>query len=255
MIHALKALACQNFFRQNGTAIMDIKAILFDKDGTLFDFSATFDAATALVLDEICQGNKELVSKAAEAINYDLKTAKILPDSIVVAGTGADIAQALSPVLQIGDVERFGQGIDELYGEICINTVKTIDGVGKTLDGLHEEGILLGLVTNDTEENAISQMEQVELDHLFENIMGADSGYGQKPGSGMIDAFVGFHGLQPYQVMMVGDSVHDMDAGVAAGVVTVAVETGPATREELEPHADFVIASVNALPDLIAGRA
>lgn len=231
---------------------MDIKAILFDKDGTLIDFSATFDAATGLVLDELCQGDKELMKKAADAIAFDIEKAAVLPHSPVVAGTGADIAQALSTVLPIQDVIEFGSGIDQMYGEICVNTVAPIKGAEKALDALYGDGIILGVATNDIEQNAVEQIEVIELDHLFENIFGADSGYGGKPGTGMLDAFVSVHGLQPYQVMMVGDSIHDMEAGVAAGMVTVAVETGPADRDELEQHADFVIASIADLPALIA---
>ena len=68
----------------------------------------------------------------------------------------------------------------------------------------------------------------------------------------MLNAFVNALGLQPYQVMMVGDSVHDLEAGVAAGMVAVGVETGPASREDLEQHADFLISSVTELPALIA---
>ena len=97
-------------------------------------------------------------------------------------------------------------------------------------------------------------MEVIELDHLFENILGADSGYGAKPGTGMLDAFVATHGLQPYQVMMVGDSVHDMEAGVAAGMVTVGVESGLACRDVLGENADFLIKSIADLPNLITNN-
>lgn len=231
---------------------MDIKAVLFDKDGTLIDFAATFDAATGLVLDELCNGDQELLVKAAEAVGYDLAAKKIMPHSIVVSGTGIQLAEILSGILQVGDVEEFGNGIDRMFGEICINTVSPIDGAEKALDRLHGEGLILGMSTNDIEENAVDQMEAIQFDHMFETILGRDSGYGSKPGPGMANAFVNSLGLQPYQVMMVGDSVHDLEAGLSAGMVTVAVETGPADREELELHADFVIPSVRDLPELLA---
>jgi len=230
---------------------MDIKAILFDKDGTITDFAATFNAATKLILDEICEGNQELIKSAADVIGYDLSKGVILPHSIIVAGTGVEIAELLSTVLPIIDVVEFGQGIDMMYGEICANTVTPIKGAEKALDDLYGEGYILGIATNDAEVNAVDQMEAIEFDHLFERILGADSGFGAKPGAGMMDAFVNELGLQPYQVMMVGDSVHDLQAGIAAGMVTVAVESGPAKREELEGHADFIIASIADLPALL----
>ncbi len=231
---------------------MDIKAIIFDKDGTIADFGATFNKATKLVLDELCNGDPELMEQAAQTIDYDLSSNLISNSSVIIAGSGIDIAEALSSVLQVEDIEEFGTIIDEMYGEICLNTVEAIPGASKALEVLDEAGVILGVGTNDSEENAINQMEALEIDHLFESISGADSGYGAKPGSGMIDAFVERLGLRPEQVLMVGDSTHDMQAGRAAGVKTCAVETGPATREELLPHADMVLSSITELPTIIA---
>lgn len=230
---------------------MDIKAIIFDKDGTIADFSAAFNPATKLVLDELCEGDPDLLEKAAQAVHYDLVSNKVLDTSVIIAGTGVDIAEALSSVLPIEDIEEFGAGLDEMYGEICQNMIVALPGASKALETLHNANMLLGVATNDSEENAINQMEALDLDHLFEQITGADSGYGAKPDSGMIDFFVQSLGLNPSQVLMVGDSIHDMQAGKAAGVKTCAVETGPAKREELLPHADMVLASIAELPSVL----
>jgi phosphoglycolate phosphatase len=230
---------------------MDIKAIIFDKDGTIADFGVTFNRATKLVLDEICQGDPELMEQTASALDYDLSSNMIGKNSVIIAGSGVDIAEALSSVLEIEDVETYGASIDEIYGEICLNMVEALPGATKALERLNEADIPLGVATNDSEENAINQLESMEVDHLFDHIFGADSGYGPKPGTGMIDTFVEQLGLRPEQVLMVGDSIHDMEAGRAAGVKTCAVETGPATREELLPHADIVLSSISELPDYL----
>ena len=54
---------------------------------------------------------------------------------------------------------------------------------------------------------------------------------------------------------MIGDSLHDLHAGKAAGFITVGVLTGPARRGALEPHADVVLNSIAELPAWIAGQA
>lgn len=227
---------------------MDIRAIIFDKDGTLADFGATFNRATRLVLDELCHGDMDLMEQAAEVLNYDLSGNLIKDNSVIIAGSGIDIAEVLSTVLPIEDVEDFGAVIDAMFGEITLNTVQALPGVQEALEHLHERQLLLGVATNDAQANAEDQLEAMQIDHVFEHVFGADSGYGPKPGSGMIDAFVELLGLRPEQVLMVGDSIHDMQAGRAAGVKTCAVETGPATREELEPHADMILLSIAELP-------
>jgi phosphoglycolate phosphatase len=68
----------------------------------------------------------------------------------------------------------------------------------------------------------------------------------------MVEAFVRHTGLSPQEIALVGDSTHDLHAARKAGAVAIAVLSGPATREDLEPHADHVINSIADLPDLVA---
>jgi phosphoglycolate phosphatase len=53
--------------------------------------------------------------------------------------------------------------------------------------------------------------------------------------------------LDPTRVVMVGDSLHDLNAGRAAGMRTVAVLTGVAGRAELHEHADIVLTNIGGL--------
>ncbi|MEC9104658.1 MAG: HAD hydrolase-like protein, partial [Pseudomonadota bacterium] len=57
----------------------------------------------------------------------------------------------------------------------------------------------------------------------------------------------------PAHVAMVGDSTHDLIAGRAAGMVTVAVLTGLADAETLGPHADVVLPHIGHIPGWLAG--
>jgi len=85
--------------------------------------------------------------------------------------------------------------------------------------------------------------------------MGADSGFGGKPAPGQLLQFLSVTGLAAQDCLMVGDSLHDLDAGRAAGMKTVGVLTGPATRDVLTPAADIVLPSIGELPEWIASSA
>ena len=90
---------------------------------------------------------------------------------------------------------------------------------------------------------------------LFDFIAGYDSGHGHKPGPGMPNAFAAHIGAQAAEVAMVGDSLHDLGAGRAAGCAySVAVLTGVAGEAELAPHADIVLPSIADLPDFLSRR-
>ncbi|MEM7291511.1 MAG: HAD family hydrolase [Pseudomonadota bacterium] len=227
---------------------MNIEAILFDKDGTLADFEATFNPVIGKVIENLGASDHGLMEKIADVLAYDLVEGKVADHSIVIAGSGYDVAQALQPVLKIQDLNAFAFQIDELCGDFCLETITGIPGVESVLQDLHDQQYQLAVATNDAEKNARSQMQALSVDHLFTAIIGADSGHGPKPGPGMINAFVAEHGFEPQQVLMVGDSLHDLEAGRAAGVRTCGVETGPANRSELQPFADVVLGSVVDLP-------
>jgi phosphoglycolate phosphatase len=54
-------------------------------------------------------------------------------------------------------------------------------------------------------------------------------------------------------VAVVGDSLHDLHMARAAGAgLAVGVLTGPATRTDLEDHADVVMGSIAELPAWLA---
>ena len=83
-------------------------------------------------------------------------------------------------------------------------------------------------------------------------LCGGDSGCGTKPGPGMVDAFLAATGLRAGEVMVVGDTPHDMEMARAAGVACrVGVLSGAGTREAFEPIADLVIASIANLDDVL----
>ena len=53
---------------------MTIRAVLFDKDGTLLDFDATFGPAAHAVLSELCAGDAATMADLATIAGYDLAT-------------------------------------------------------------------------------------------------------------------------------------------------------------------------------------
>ena len=230
---------------------MAIKGILFDKDGTIVDFKATFDPATERVLKELCAGDHLLLEAAARALGFDLESATIASNSVIVAGSSLDIASVLGTVFDRLDVAVFAAELDQKFGRACASTVTELPSAIDSLKQLHADGYHLGVATNDAAANAVTQMERLEIHNLFRGIYGADSGFGAKPEPGMIGAFIDALDLSPEEVLMVGDSTHDLKAGRAANVATCGVETGPASRETLAPFADHILGSIVQLPGLV----
>lgn len=226
-----------------------IDGLLFDKDGTLFDFRASWGRWAQSFLTRIADDAAH-ARRLGRAIGYDLDSGNFAPDSPVIAATAADIAAALVGELPGRTVADLTEWIDASAGQAPMCEAVPLRPL---LAALRGQGLRLGVATNDSEAPARQHLANHGITDCFDFISGYDSGHGAKPGPGMCLAFARQLGLEPARVAMVGDSRHDLEAGRAAGMRTIAVLTGIARRDELEPHADVVLADIGAIPDWLSG--
>lgn len=226
-----------------------IDGLIFDKDGTLFDFRISWGRWAATFLRRIASDEAHAV-RLGQAIGYDLSSGTFAPDSPVIAATAADIAAALVRELPGITVAELTDRIDASAGMAPMSEAVPLRPL---LDSLRGKGLRLGLATNDSEVPARQHLENHGITDCFDFIAGYDSGHGAKPGPGMCLAFARQTGLEPARVAMVGDSRHDLEAGRAAGMRTIAVLTGVAKREDLAPHADVVLPDIGAIPAWLSG--
>lgn len=224
---------------------------MFDKDGTLIDFTATFAPATRAVIKSLSGGDQDIAQKMAEAVTFDLTTMEITSNAILIAGSLQNIADCWLPHAAETDSAAFLAEVDRLYIEHSLESLAPFPSLKPALKTLQTRGLRLGIATNDSEQAAYSHMQRLGLEASFDFIAGFDSGHGEKPDPGMVAAFAKHCGLPPSRVAMVGDSVHDCSAGRAAEACVIAVTSGLASFEDLQPHADHVISGIAQLPMLI----
>lgn len=229
---------------------MHVQAIVFDKDGTLFDFAATWNAWAGGLIDELSGGDPALASRIAEATAYDLDRAAFLPHSPIIAGTNREAAECFASALPGQDIEVLEQKLMKAAATAPLSPAVPL---APFLSGLAAQGIKLGVMTNDTEYGARAHLGAAGVDHLFDFIAGFDSGHGAKPSPAPLLAFARAVGVAPEATLMVGDSAHDLMAGRAAGMGTVGVLTGLAGAQELAPLADVVLPDIGHIPNWLFG--
>ncbi|NKX43708.1 HAD family hydrolase [Roseicyclus persicicus] len=223
--------------------------LLFDKDGTLFDFQRSWGGWARDVISDLAGGDPGLAARLADALGYDAGNLVFLPGSLSIAGTVREQAEAIAPHLP-------GRGVAALEARLvaAAGRAPMIPAVPlrPLLAAWRAQGLSLGIATNDAEVAARQQLEATEIIDVFHFIAGYDSGFGAKPGPGMCLAFAEARGLDPSDCVMVGDSRHDLEAGRAAGMRVVGVLTGPAGVDDLAPLADAVLPDIGALPAWLA---
>ncbi|MEX2520894.1 MAG: HAD family hydrolase [Paracoccaceae bacterium] len=235
-----------------------IKGVLLDKDGTLIDYVATWRGLVEEMISAYVGPDAALGDALGMAIGFDRRTGLFLAGSPVVAGTTAEVAalmSALLPRFSAAHIEDDANRRALAAGAGDEGGLTPTAGLAEALEQLRRMGLSLGVATHDTELAARAHMRAIGLYELFDFFAGYDSGYGTKPGPGMPQAFCAALALKPQEVVMVGDSLHDLGAGRAAGcAASVGVLTGLATEAELAPHADVILHSVADLPDYLRQR-
>ena len=230
---------------------MTVAGILFDKDGTLVDFEATWGRATRAVMRRLAGSDAARARRLADAMHLDEATERFGTTSPLLGGTMPDLFEALSGAVGRADDPDITAELNQAFAEETLAALMPIGDPGAVLAELRREGLTLGLATNDAEANARQHLAALGLDAHLDFVAGYDSGHGGKPEPGMVLAFARQLGVEPAQVAMVGDTPHDLRAARAAGAIAVAVLSGPTGRPVLEPLADHVLDSVADLPALV----
>jgi pyrophosphatase PpaX len=192
-----------------------IRTVLFDLDGTLID-------SVRLILD---------------SYHHTLATHGLPPrsDEEWLAGVGTPLTAQFADWRD--DPETL-QALIATYREYNLKhhdrMVTVYPGMVEAVRALKEDGIATGLVTSKNRAGALRGLTLVQLEALMDVLVCADEVENPKPHPEPVEKAVRLLSADPRATVYVGDSVHDMLSGRAAGVRTAAVLWGPFGRAHLE---------------------
>ncbi|WP_428651361.1 HAD family hydrolase [Roseibium sp.] len=226
-----------------------LKAVLFDKDGTLFNFTDTWAYYCDRMVDRLARNDDLLKDRLAAAVGFDRKRRVFVTGSLIVNASADEVNEAWLDLLPGKSSEEIVSLNLEIYADLPVFPTCDLTDV---MTSLRTQGLKLGVATNDYEAGAVAQLQRAAASSLFDFVCGSDSGYGRKPEAGMVHGFCELMDIAPHEVVFVGDSTHDMDCARNANVgLSVAVLTGPATEDQLTGHADVILPSIESLPDYL----
>jgi phosphoglycolate phosphatase len=228
---------------------MAIRGILFDKDGTVIDYWRTWVPINREVALYAARGNHTVAAELLRLGGHDPVTDRITPGSALAAGDFLDIAEAFAAHPQVAPAGQLVAGIERIFCSGGAQHSVLIDGARATLAELKRRGLRLGLATNDSAGGLQASLAGHDVLGLFDFAVGCDSGFGSKPDPRMVLGFCKAIGADVREVAIVGDAVHDLAMGRAAGVaLNVGVLSGTSAREDLQALADLILESINELP-------
>jgi len=229
-----------------------IRAILFDKDGTLIDFDSTWFTVSWNLAQRTANGDEARARSLLDIGGYDWESSRFRANSVIAAGTVEDIVELWHPDLDDVGFKAKVHEFDSFTVEEGARSAVAIEGLRETLQTLREMGFILGIATNDSEAGAHATAKALGIDHFFDVVIGYDTAERPKPYPDPLLHFAKQIGLEPAAIAMVGDNLHDLETAHAAKAgLAVGVLSGNSPREALEPHADVVLDSIAGLPALL----
>ena len=233
---------------------MTISAILFDKDGTLIDYHRTWTAINREAALFAASGETDLADMLLAVGGWDAARQRVTADSALAAATAAEIAQLWREHGSRIAVAQLTKDIDRIFSRGMADAVPVTD-LASLFAALKGSGLALGVASSDNAASVETLARDHGLTEYLDFTAGYDSGYGTKPGPGMLLAFCDAVGCAPSETAVVGDNDHDMTMAETGGAgLRIAVLTGTGTRADLEPRSDFCIESIQGVPAILASH-
>ena len=221
----------------------DVDAVAFDLDGTLLDTVHDLAASVNLLLVE--------------------NSMRALPQAQVRDLVGKGIGNLISRSVTIvrgdspGPVElaTLLARYEEIYAAELGRRTQPYEGMIEALHALRAVGIKLAVVTNKLARFIEPHLRLAGIVDLFDATVGAGDAPARKPDRAPLDLAARRMGVDVARMLMVGDSINDVQAARAAGCPTVVVPYGYREGMSVEAlGADAIVASLAELPALCGRR-
>lgn len=230
----------------NPNQAMEVRAVTFDLDDTLWPVWPAIGRAERAMVAWLEVQAPVIVSRFGVAGLQELRDH--------IAAQKPELAHHISlmRILAMREAAR-RSGYAEEVGEQAFgvmweerNRVDFYDDVEPVLRQLRSSGLIIGSLSNGN-----ADVDRVGMGEYFDFSLNAVSGGGPKPATTMFIRAAALAGCEPAQVVHVGDDLSsDVAGAIAAGMTSVWLNRSQGSRTVNQ--ADFEIASLWELPDLIA---
>lgn len=186
------------------------RGVILDVDGTLVDSNrqhaqAWFDAFTEAGLS----GGTALDLQRLIGMGSD----KLIPAAVGLPGDGPE-------------AQRLGERRAAIFRELYLPALRPTPGAAALVEALRDRDFELAVASSARPDELRSLLEAAGVPWLADRATSGDQVDESKPEPDVIEAALGRLGLAPDEVVLIGDTPYDVEAGVRAGVTVVALRCG-----------------------------
>ena len=209
-------------------------ALLFDLDGTLVD-------SIELILSSF-------------RYTFRQHLGEVPPDSKWIAGLGTPLFTQLKEFTQDDALAR---AMIATYRQYQLahhdEFMRSYEGVTEAMAELRARGHTTAVVTSKMSDLAVRALDFTGLRDTIDVVIGMEDTQRHKPDPEPVRVALAKLGRAANEAVFLGDSPHDIASGNAAGVITVAAQWGPFSRQELDAaKPGYQVLRMAEFPALIA---
>ncbi len=193
-----------------------IEAVFFDLDGTLIDTAPDMGGALNRLLT-----NHRRPTLSAQQIRPN-----------VSAGANVLINLGFGGVLSDEDLLPLRQEYLQIYSECLACESRLFSGMESTLATIEGKKIPWGVITNKPGWLTEPLLGQLDLLHRCVCVVSADTCAKRKPHPMPMHHACDLAGVKPENCIYLGDDIRDVEAGNAAGMMTIVAGYGYITKGE-----------------------
>ena len=242
---------------QTNKGNLEVKAILFDKDGTLTNIDNLWVEPTEMVIRKILKQHIKEDSPISIEQMIELLgivRGEIIPNSVIASGTVEDMLNEIGKYFPIDKIALYDEVLQDFRNYLLAHPdmIVPIGDVAFLISELKHKGIKVGVVTNDSYIPTKTIFEILKVWHLFDFVATPDE-YPAKP---VEDSLIGASqhlGVPLNEIFYVGDSYLDMDYAKHCGG-GIAVLTSGSDVQIMKEQSVLVLDSVEQLLDFVIGE-
>jgi len=236
----------------------NIDGVIFDKDGTLIDFDTFWGPRTeqwVQAIADVLNVGEDFKQEVFEIIGYSAATKHVRAEGPLAVASMETIY-----ILMAGVISRYGIAwhAARQLAESCAQSTYSIDqkpdeilpkgNLVTLMKSLLEAGIQVAVVTSDDRQMTEDTLSYLGIRDMVSAVVCGDDHLPNKPAPDAVWKIAEQLNIDPERMMMVGDSLSDMQFAANAGVAfRVGVSSTIESRALLAAQADALVASLDEL--------
>lgn len=239
-------------FRGPDWILDNVKAVIFDKDGTIIDSHIYWGAIIekrSQALIEKTGINKDAYESICLAMGYSLEQKKLLPEGPIALVSRERVIEILIDYFQTRGFLISKEEIGDIFVKVhsdflkdIYKYIKILPGVVDLLSAIQGKGVVMALVTSDSVVNARAIMTHLGLSGYFNLITGMELTPSPKISGIPAIEVCKILEVDPSNTICIGDAPMDIMMGEKANLkACIAVSSGQTPHEELSEKTKYSI--------------